>query len=190
MKFTKTKRVIAAVMGVILVTLSCVACSSDKPKQKVTGEALYEAVTLYETYDRAHTVVRGVVKSKEKSFKDKKNDNPWWLLTPVKIEVSEVLKGENVRKTVTYNERGGENSKYIFESGDYVLTEGEEVIIFLYGDDNKILTPASLYPIKDGKVNVAKYALGNTAILNAEDNNNVVTADVEDFEELIKSFGE
>lgn len=172
MKHRLIKRIFLFMLCAVFIFSSFTSCSNSNKSNSQDSGLYCEPVSIDVIYAKAHTVIRGTVKSKGKPFRRDKDDPRSFIYTPVKIKVSEVYKGENVPKTIVYNELGGiadgVDGNEARRSDMTVLKRGDKVVIFL-SDNNMLAYSDGLFKIKRGKINLGKDLEGNDILKNYDE---------------------
>ena len=131
------KKLLIIFFLMIFVISSFVSCSSE-PKI-VELPAMYASYTSFEeAFYSADLVVYGEVKELKASHFPSWDVNKWFCKTPIVLNVLEVIKGEGIGETITYESMGGVigNTKYVSDAypTDDVKV-GSKVLVFLLIDD-------------------------------------------------------
>jgi hypothetical protein len=108
------------------------------PKSLTIVDSLEEELSLEQLIDRTPLIIKGTAISSQVVSDSK---DPTDVSTIWKIQVSEILKGEETSKIISVKLRGGETLTNVVQTDGAKLSNNEEVILFLgkspgsvYGD--------------------------------------------------------
>ena len=137
----KVKKFVTVLLAFLMV-FSFVSCAKEKEVVIMDEMVSYAGYTSYEeALNSSDLAVFGTVKEIGKAYKHgfvisggKKEIVKYYYYTPITIEVEEVIKGEVVSKTVTYNALGGtvDNTIYDYKAFDTMdFKTGDKILVFL-----------------------------------------------------------
>lgn len=173
------KKTLSVLISIMLIILCFSACSSqsNEPTKMVEMNASYVGFSSFdEAFYSADLVVYGEVKELKASHFPSWDVNKWYCKTPVVLNVLDVIKGEGIGDTVTYESMGGVigNTKYVndaYPTDD--LTIGSKVLVFLVIDDRDgaytCISPVTTFlEDENGKIPVSVSLLPASYSENAE----------------------
>ena len=132
----------------------------------IENMATYPAYTLAQLTDEATYIVEATVSRVKDSKMEKvdayyidesgkKVDCPsYFPITPVVLEVKQVIKGEMISKRMTYYEEGGATETHIELPPGIAMREGMELIFFLNEKGYGLGGGQGLFPVYGDKVKV------------------------------------
>ncbi|MBE6730733.1 MAG: hypothetical protein E7564_03480 [Ruminococcaceae bacterium] len=186
------KKLLIIFFLMIFVISSFVSCSSEP--QIVELPAMYASYASFEeAFYSADLVVYGEVKELKASHFPSWDVNKWFCKTPIVLNVLDVIKGEGIGETITYESMGGVigNTKYVsdaYPTDD--IKVGSKILVFLLIDDRDgaytCISPTTTFlEDENGKILVSVSLLPASYSENAEKGSGTLLSVDVDSDEVI-----